>query len=124
MPPYLFSLDAPYGKIILAVYNYYTTKPGEIMPLQPISPEQARAICNLESLEFETTKDIPPIEGIIGQERAARALNFGLQMEQDGYNIYVSGIPGSGRTTSVESAVKEIAKTKPTPDDWCYVYNF
>jgi len=117
-------LDAPYGKIILAVYNYYTTKPGEIMPLQPISPEQARAICNLESLEFETTKDIPPIEGIIGQERAARALNFGLQMEQDGYNIYVSGIPGSGRTTSVESAVKEIAKTKPTPDDWCYVYNF
>ncbi|MGB9643455.1 MAG: Lon-like protease helical domain-containing protein, partial [Candidatus Ratteibacteria bacterium] len=94
------------------------------MALQPIPPEKARAICNLDWLDCQTTKDIPPIEGIIGQERAAKALEFGLQMEQDGYNIYVSGIPGSGRTTSVEAAVKEIAKTKPTPDDWCYVYNF
>lgn len=94
------------------------------MALQPIKPEQARALCNTEYLDFETTKEVPPIEGIIGQERAAKALEFGLQMEQDGYNIYVSGLPGSGRTTSVESAVKEIAKKRPTPDDWCYVYNF
>ncbi|MCM8816475.1 MAG: AAA family ATPase [Candidatus Omnitrophica bacterium] len=94
------------------------------MSIKPISPENARAVCNLDWLDFETTQNLPPIEGIIGQERAARALEFGLQMEQDGYNIYVSGLPGSGRTTSVESAVREIAKKRPTPDDWCYVYNF
>ncbi|MCX7705960.1 MAG: AAA family ATPase [bacterium] len=94
------------------------------MPIKPIPPEKARAVCNLDWLDFETTQTVPPIEGIIGQERAARALEFGLQMEQDGYNIYVSGLPGSGRTTSVESAVRKIAKKRPTPDDWCYVYNF
>ncbi len=94
------------------------------MSIKPVPPEKARAVCNPEWLDFENTRTVPPIEGIIGQERAARALEFGLQMEQDGYNIYVSGLPGSGRTTSVESAVKEIAKRRPTPDDWCYVYNF
>ncbi|MCM8815876.1 MAG: AAA family ATPase, partial [Candidatus Omnitrophica bacterium] len=94
------------------------------MAFEPIKPEQARAACNPDSFAFETTESVPPIEGIIGQERAARALEFGLQIEQDGYNIYVSGLPGSGRTTSVESAVREIAKKKPTPDDWCYVHNF
>ncbi|MCM8764862.1 MAG: AAA family ATPase, partial [Candidatus Omnitrophica bacterium] len=94
------------------------------MAVQPIRYENSRAVCNPDYLEFETTENVPPIEGIIGQERAARALEFGLQMEQDGYNIYVSGMPGSGRTTSVESAVRELAKKRPTPDDWCYVYNF
>jgi len=94
------------------------------MGIQPVPPEKVRAVCNPETLKFETTKEVSPIEGIIGQERAARALEFGLQMEQDGYNIYVSGLPGSGRTTSVESTVREIAKKRPTPDDWCYVYNF
>ncbi len=94
------------------------------MAVQPVPPEKTRAICNTEWLDFETTETVSPIEGIIGQERAKKALEFGLQMEQDGYNIYVSGLPGSGRTTSVESAVKEIAKKRPTPDDWCYVFNF
>lgn len=94
------------------------------MTVEPVKHEQARALCNPDHLEFETTESVQPIEGIIGQERAARALEFGLQMEQDGYNIYVSGMPGSGRTTSVESAVKELARKSSTPDDWCYVYNF
>ncbi|HPP67209.1 MAG TPA: ATP-binding protein, partial [bacterium] len=94
------------------------------MEKKSLLPEQARAICDRQWLDFNTTADVPPIEGIIGQERAAKAIEFGLQIEQEGYNIYVSGIPGSGRTTSIEAAVKEIAKKRPTPDDWCYVYNF
>ncbi|HOC03245.1 MAG TPA: ATP-binding protein, partial [bacterium] len=94
------------------------------MQKKSLSPEQVRVICDPEWLNFDTTADVPPIEGIIGQDRAARAIEFGLQIDQDGYNIYVSGIPGSGRTTSVESAVREIAKKRPVPDDWCYVYNF
>ncbi|OQB73225.1 MAG: Lon protease [candidate division TA06 bacterium ADurb.Bin131] len=94
------------------------------MQKKSLSPEQVRVICDPGWLNFDTTADVPPIEGIIGQDRAARAIEFGLQIDQDGYNIYVSGIPGSGRTTSVESAVREIAKKRPVPDDWCYVYNF
>jgi len=79
---------------------------------------------DLKFLNFETTEEIPPLEGIIGQERAKKALEFGLKIKSKGYNIFVTGITGSGRTTSVEQAVKKIAEKGKTPDDWCYVYNF
>ncbi|MCM8785897.1 MAG: AAA family ATPase [Candidatus Omnitrophica bacterium] len=79
---------------------------------------------DLKFLNFETTEEVPPLEGIIGQERAKRALEFGLKIKSKGYNIFVTGITGSGRTTSVEQAVKKIAEQGKTPDDWCYVYNF
>ncbi|MCM8772851.1 MAG: AAA family ATPase [Candidatus Omnitrophica bacterium] len=80
--------------------------------------------CNYEILNFNTTEEVPPLEGIIGQDRAKKALEFGLKIKSKGYNIYVSGITGSGRTTSVEQAVRKIAEEGETPDDWCYVYNF
>jgi lon-related putative ATP-dependent protease len=89
-----------------------------------VSVEFLKAKVELEELNFNTTEEIPPLEGIIGQERAKRALEFGLKIKSKGYNIFVSGITGSGRTTSVEQAVKEIAEKGKTPDDWCYVYNF
>ncbi|MGC8976143.1 MAG: Lon protease family protein [Candidatus Ratteibacteria bacterium] len=79
---------------------------------------------DLKYLNFKTTEEIPPLEGIIGQDRAKKALEFGLQIKSKGYNIFVSGITGSGRTSSVEQAVKKIAEKGKTPDDWCYVYNF
>ena len=65
-----------------------------------------------------------PLAGIIGQERALRALQFGLSMENEGFNIYVAGWPGTGRTSAVMSFLGEVAKGKPTPPDWCYVNNF
>jgi len=83
-----------------------------------------KAKCDYNLLDFDTTENVPPLEGIIGQERAKKALEFGLKIKSKGYNIYVSGITGSGRTTSVEQAVKKIAEERKTPDDWCYVYNF
>jgi len=86
--------------------------------------EKLRKICKLEDLPFKTTEEIQPIEGIIGQERAAKSIEFGLKIKKDGYNIFVTGISGTGKTTSVESAVRKIAETQPVPDDWCYIYNF
>ncbi|MFN4227474.1 MAG: Lon protease family protein [Candidatus Ratteibacteria bacterium] len=89
-----------------------------------VSVEYLKQKYDLKFLNFETTEEVPPLEGIIGQERAKRALEFGLKIKSKGYNIFVTGITGSGRTTSVEQAVKKIAEQGKTPDDWCYVYNF
>jgi len=63
-------------------------------------------------------------EIIIGQERAVKALKFGLGIKAEGYNIYVSGIHGTGKLTAIKNFVVEPAKKEPLPDDWCYVNNF
>jgi len=86
--------------------------------------EKLKKIYNINSFSFKTTEEVPPLEGIIGQERAKKALEFGLKIRSDGYNIYVSGPSGTGRTTSVEQAIKKLAENQPVPDDWVYVYNF
>ncbi|HET6370117.1 MAG TPA: ATP-binding protein, partial [Nitrospiria bacterium] len=77
-----------------------------------------------EKLPFESTEELRSEEGIIGQERAVRAMDFGLHMGDREYNIYVSGVPGTGKNTIVKSMILRIAETQPTPDDWCYVNNF
>ena len=77
-----------------------------------------------QEIDCETTEDLTPLDSIIGQERAVKALHFGLNIEEQGFNIFVSGLPGTGRTTGVKSFVNELAKKKPVPHDWCYVNNF
>lgn len=89
-----------------------------------LEPRQLKTKHDYETLEFETTADIPPLEGILGQERASRAMDFGLKVERPGYNIYVAGINGTGRSSYTKSIVCSLAKDKPIPMDWCYVYNF
>ncbi|MDQ1279230.1 MAG: hypothetical protein QG670_490 [Thermoproteota archaeon] len=71
-----------------------------------------------------TTEDLPILGGIIGQDRAVKALKFGLDIKERGFNIYVAGYPGTGRKTAVMGFLEEVAKTKPVPSDWCYVNNF
>jgi len=86
--------------------------------------EKLRRECDPMLLHCETTEEITPLEGIIGQKRAVRALRFGLDIKERGFNIYVAGVPGTGRTTAVKDFLEEIAKAKPVPHDWCYVNNF
>ncbi len=75
-------------------------------------------------LGFATTREVPPLEGAIGQDRALRALEFGLGVEQGGFNIFVAGEPGSGRSTTLRALLRRTAAKGPTPNDWVYVYNF
>jgi lon-related putative ATP-dependent protease len=89
-----------------------------------LSPSQLRKTCNPDSLQCKSTEELMPLHEIIGQERAVRALKFGLGIKDKGFNIYVAGWPGTGRTTAVKDFVEEIAKTQPVPSDWCYVNNF
>lgn len=74
--------------------------------------------------EFETTEEIPRLEGIVGQERGRRAMEFGLNVKKNGYNIYVAGMAGTGKTSYTNSIVKKNAKGEGKLYDWCYVYNF
>jgi len=77
-----------------------------------------------KTLGFATTADLAGSAGIIGQERAAGALRFGLNARMKGYNVYICGPAGSGRTTFARAFAEEAAARLPVPDDLCYVYNF
>ena len=81
-------------------------------------------VCDPAAFGFETTKELQPLDGIIGQGRAAAAMEFGLAIKRVGYNIYVAGMTGTGRSSYTKSIISKIAQSEKTPDDWCYVYNF
>ncbi len=98
-------------------------RPMEKHPLE-LTQEQLRHDCDSSCFEFQTTAEIPPLKGFVAQERPIRAIRFGLDIHSPGYNIYVSGLTGTGKTTVIKKFLDEIAVTLPTPDDWCYVYNF
>jgi lon-related putative ATP-dependent protease len=89
-----------------------------------VAPDALRWTCSADDLGFATTAELPAEEQIIGQPRAVRALAFGLATDQPGYNLFVSGPPGTGRTTYTRTEVERIARTRPAPPDWCYVRNF
>lgn len=89
-----------------------------------LSPERARWRCPSDLVGCKCTDEIPPTSEIIGQERAVKALRFGLRVKRRGFNVYVAGHPGTGRKTAILSFLEELAKKMPTPPDWCYVNNF
>ncbi len=91
---------------------------------QELPVEKLRKMCDPQELSCETSEEVEPLETIIGQERAVRSLEFGLGIKETGFNIYVAGPPGTGKTTAVKRFLEEAAKDKPVPPDWCYVNNF
>lgn len=86
--------------------------------------DQLRRVCDPAQLGFATTESVEPLMTVVGQERALRALRLGLSMARDGFNVYASGWPGTGRTSAVTAYLREVARTRPVPPDWCYVNNF
>lgn len=90
-----------------------------------LSVEQLRCCMDANQFQFEDTSALSGLtEGIIGQERAAFALEFGLSMNEPGYNLFVVGPVGTGKTTYSIKKVKDAAQSRAVPEDWCYVYNF
>ncbi len=89
-----------------------------------LSYTELKNSCTPKDLAFNTTEELKPLVGIIGQERAVRALDFGLAVKIKGYNIYMAGPSGTGKTTYAKTSAERIAATEPVPLDWCYVYNF
>ena len=89
-----------------------------------VPSDRLSVYCDPDALGFETTEEVEPLEGTVGQDRAVGALEFGLSVDAPGYNIYVAGYPGTGRTTTLTSFLKRFAAQRDVPKDWCYVHNF
>lgn len=76
------------------------------------------------TLDFKDTSEIEPFNGIIGQERALDAIKSAMQIPQKGFNLYVSGNIGIGKTAYALSVVNNLSKKQPIPKDYCYIHNF
>ena len=86
--------------------------------------KKLKMTCNPNDFKFETTKDLEPITAGIGQERGIKALEFGINVNAKGYNLYIEGPSGVGKTMYTKNYLKQIATKKKVPQDWCYIYNF
>lgn len=86
--------------------------------------ENLKKKCTCEIFEGKTTEDLPAYRELIGQERAMEALKYGLSINRKGYNIYVSGLIGTGKNSYSYLVAKEFSQNKKPPKDWCYVFNF
>ncbi|MDQ7794022.1 MAG: ATP-binding protein [bacterium] len=91
---------------------------------EPLRPEALRLTVDPAVFPFQTTEELPPVAGRIGQDRAVKAMEFGLRIRSPGYSIFMAGVPGTGKSTYARSLVAEVAQEQPAPDDWCYVHNF
>jgi predicted ATP-dependent protease len=89
-----------------------------------LKPEDLRWRCDPELLEFDSTEDLKPIEGILGQERALKALKLGVDLRKPGYNIYIAGLSGTGKATTVKKILETISSECPPLMDYAYVNNF
>jgi len=97
---------------------------GQEVKYLEVPVEKLRWRCPPESMPFTTTDEVKPCLEIIGQDRALKAIRLGLEMESLGYNIFVVGLVGTGRTTTIKCLLEEIDKAGKIPDDICYVNNF
>ena len=91
---------------------------------EEVPVEQLRWRCDPNTLPFETTQAVPACEEIIGQERAQEAIRLGLDINSVGYNIFVTGLTGTGRFTTIKCILEELNVKGKIPNDICYINNF
>lgn len=97
------------------IENYETLK---------LTAQQLKRTVDPAGFDFETTAELPNLKGIVGQKRGHSVINFGLHVDKVGYNIYIAGLPGTGKNTFANSLVRQFAEDEVELFDWCYVYNF
>ncbi len=101
-----------------------TLSPKPSLAPSALPPDALRWHCPAESLPFDSTAQIEPVTGVIGQESAVESLRFGLEIDAPGQNIFVRGLIGTGRMTLIRRLLEEIRPTTEPPPDRCYVRNF
>ncbi|MEJ2201054.1 MAG: ATP-binding protein [Desulfuromonadaceae bacterium] len=89
-----------------------------------LSPDRLSWQCDPQQFEFTSTAELPPLEGTIGQDRAVTAIEFGLSIRDGGFNVFVLGEPGTGRSSTIKKLLGRRAVAEPVPDDWCYLNDF
>lgn len=95
----------------------------QMVPPVRLTLEELCCRFNPESLSFDTTANLPVKHFPIGQERAVKAIEFGIRIKSRGFNVFVSGLAGTGKDSAILQQLNSIAKSEPVPDDICYVYN-
>ena len=93
-------------------------------PVQELDSKQLRSSIDSSQFSFKSTEEIESLEGVIGQERAVRALEFGLDVDDNSYNIFVTGLSATGKTTIVKKILENRSADEQVPDDWLMVNNF
>ncbi len=94
------------------------------MTVKPLDPAALFSATSLDQLSFDSTETLEPLEGFPGQERANEALQFGIGIRHEGYNLFAVGAPGSGRHSLVRTLLERETTRVSSDFDWCYVYNF
>lgn len=94
------------------------------MSITRLTAEQIRRVSDPQSFSFETTLELSASDEVLGQPRALRAIDFGINMTSPGYNIFIVGGPGTGRTPAIQHYLAKHAPNEPAPSDWAYVHNF
>ncbi|MBM4404797.1 MAG: hypothetical protein FJ039_01225 [Chloroflexi bacterium] len=95
-----------------------------------LTPDKLRWRCDQKAFSFRCTDELVPLQEFVGQVRAIGAIEFGLGVEQPGYNIFVTGLGGTGKSTIVKQHLEDVvakkiaAGTAASPPDWCYLFNF
>ncbi|HKK64813.1 MAG TPA: ATP-binding protein [Clostridia bacterium] len=92
--------------------------------MKELKADEVRWTCSDDCFSFRSTTELSKGNGVIGQERAIEAIEFGMGIDSKGFNIYAMGPTGVGRTSIVKEFIDRKAQEKPVPDDWCYIYNF
>ena len=91
--------------------------------IRSLRASQLMHSCSAE-LPFRTTDELKPIKGLVGQSQATEALQFGVDIHSEGYNLFVLGPADYGRHSGVKDYLDTLAKKKPVPPDLCYVNHF
>lgn len=92
--------------------------------------EKLRWICDPEHFDFEHTECLVPLQDFVGQDRAVKAIEFGLSIHRTGYNIFVTGLTGTGKMSAIKSYLQKTVEARGAdlpdyqPEDWCYLHNF
>ncbi len=89
-----------------------------------LAAKSLRQVCDPKMFPFDTTDEAQELKGVYGHDRAVTAIEFGLSNKSKGFNIFLLGDSGSGKTSILRNLILKRAKTEPTPSDWIYVHNF
>lgn len=104
--------------------NQTSLTPPPVTIRTRLTADAVRWRCPLDWIPAETTEGVEPIEGIIGQDRAIKALKLGIEIQSPGYNVFVCGLSGTGKATTIKSLLEKIRPASPPLWDYCYVQNF
>ena len=92
--------------------------------IKPLTAKELQPKCSASTLPFKTTEELEDLPDILGQDRALKAIEFGIGVQHRGFNLFVMGPSGFGQHGIIRKYLTNKAAEEDTPADWCYVRNF